>query len=92
MKKYQATSRTIWRNCWFFEFMYIMFKNMEEDRTCKASVVAKAAYDGALKPHHPWLLAKAAGVAMKAVNYREVIIKNICDEQTELLKAEFTEE
>ena len=80
MKKYQATSRTIWRNVWFFEFLGILFINIEADRKSLASACARDAYDKALKPHHPWLLAKAAGVAMKAVNYREVCVKNICDE------------
>ena len=80
MKKMQSTSRTIWRNVWFFEFLSILFVGIESDRTQLASAAARAAYDVALKPHHPWLLAKAAGVAMKAVNYREVCIKNVCDE------------
>ena len=77
---------------WFFEFLGILFTNIEADRKSLASACARDAYDKALKPHHPWLLAKAAGVAMKAVNYREVCIKNICDEQTQILGEEYSEE
>ena len=92
MAKYTSTSRTLYRGCWFMDFLAAIFLGVNEDKECKLSKVAGAAYATALGPHHPWMLRKIAGVAMNAINYRAVFIKNICDEQTKVLGEEYTEE
>ena len=79
MNKYCSTSRTIFRGCWFFDFLHSLTKDLVEDKTVKASKIALKAYNVALGPHHPWALKKAAGVAMKAIKAREKFQKSICE-------------
>lgn len=92
MAKYISTSRHLYRGCWFFEFLTEIFQNCYIDRKSKLSKLAGDAYNKSLGPHHPWVLRKVAGAAMVAVNYREVFIKNICTQQTEVMQVEYTEE
>ena len=54
--------------------------------------IAQKAYDVALGPHHPFLLKKAAGVAMKACKKREKFIESVCTEQAKITGAEYNEE
>lgn len=54
--------------------------------------LAQKAYDVALAPHHPFLLKKAAGVAMKACKKREKFIASIQTEQQKVMGAEYPEE
>jgi hypothetical protein len=58
-----------------------MFKGFTEQRDVKTSKVAAEAYNVALGPHHGWALRKAATLAMKAINYRKVIVEILCKEQ-----------
>lgn len=88
MSTYNSTARNVFRGCWFFDFLHEIFKGFNEQRTVKLSKVATDAYNKALGPHHPWVLRKVAGVAMNAINYREVFIKNYCTQQAEVEKVE----
>jgi len=92
MAGYTSTSRHLYRGCWFMDFLHAIFAGFYDYRTAKLSKVAGEAYNKALAPHHPWMLKKIAGVAMNAINYRNVFIKNMCDEQTKVLGKEYTEE
>lgn len=74
---YNSTARNLYRGCWFFDFLHEIFKGVTEDRKSKLSKLATDAYYKALGPHHPWVLRKVAGVAMNAINYREVFFKNL---------------
>jgi hypothetical protein len=78
MSTYNSTARNLFRGCWFFDFLHETFKGLTADRTTKLSKVATVAYNKALGPHHPWVLRKVAGLAMNAINYREVFVKNYC--------------
>ena len=92
MSGYTSTARTLYRGCWFMDFLHAIFAGFYNDKESKLSKVATAAYNTALAPHHPWMLKKVAGVAMNAINYRAVFIKNMVDEQTKVLGREYTEE
>jgi hypothetical protein len=78
MAKYESTSRHLYRGCWFFDFLHSLFTDFVGDRTVMMSKLAQKAYDVALGPHHPFLLKKAAGVAMKACKKREKFIESLC--------------
>jgi len=84
MAAYNSTARNLYRGCWFFDFLTEIFRGFNEDKTVKLAKVATEAYNKALAPHHPWVLKKVAGVAMNAINYREVFIKNYCTQQAKL--------
>lgn len=92
MPKYISTSRHLFRGSWFFAFLAEIFRGFYEDRASKLSKIAGDAYNKALGPHHPWMLRKVAGVAMNAVNYREVFLKNVTSEQAKVLQAEYTDD
>ena len=64
MAKYESTSRTLFRGCWFMDFLHNVFHGFVNERDIKMSKLAQKAYDVALAPHHPYLLKKAAGIAM----------------------------
>ena len=86
MSTYNSTARNLYRGCWFFDFLHVIFKEFNEDKKSKLCKVAGSAYSKALGPHHPWVLRKIAGAAMHAINYREVFIKNYCVQQAALEK------
>ena len=92
MSTYTSTARTLYRGCWFFDFLFETFNGFSADRETKLSTVAANAYNKALGPHHPWLLRKTAGLAMNAVNYRNVFIQNVVKEQSKVQNMEYTEE
>jgi len=78
MAKYESTSRTLYRGCWFFDFLHSLLNDFTSDRDTMMGKLAQKAYDHALAPHHPYLLKKAAGMAMKACKKREKFIDSIC--------------
>lgn len=80
MNGYASTARTLTRGCWFFDFLHVCFKGLHDQPEAKLSSMATAAYNEALAPHHAWVLKKIAGVAMSAVNYRNVFEGNYCKE------------
>ena len=92
MKTFTSTARTLYRGCWFFDFLREVFINCESQRDQKLSKVASAAYDKALGPHHPWLLRKVAGAAMIALNSRDTFLANYGNEQAEVQGVEYNEE
>ena len=92
MTNYTSTSRHLWRGCWFFNFLTEIFKNLNLDRKSKLSKIASDAYNKSLGPNHPWVLRKVASAAMVAVNYREVFVKNMTSQQSEVLQVEYTED
>jgi len=92
MAKYQATSRTLYRGCWFFDFLAILMEDFEKDRDLKCSVIALKAYNQALAPYHPWALKKIASIAMKAIRARDKVVVSVLKEQSEVQKKEYTEE
>jgi hypothetical protein len=77
MLKYESTSRTLYRGAWFFDFLHIFTSDFASMRTEMMGKLAKKAYDTALAPYHPYLLKKAAGIAMNACKKREKFILSI---------------
>ena len=92
MSTFTSTSRTIYRGCWFFDFIHEIFRTFVEDRKAKLSTLASAAYYKALGPHHGMMLRSVAGIAMKAVNYKETFISNFTTEQSKVHSMDYTEE
>jgi hypothetical protein len=89
--KYCSTSRTLYRGCWFFDFVAALLQGLSADRESMMSKVALKAYKEALAPHHPWALKQAATLAMKAVKKREKFIASVCKEQTEVRGQDYSE-
>lgn len=54
--KYTSTTRTVLRNLWLVDFLYIMMDRLYEEPTASLSHCAKEAYNGGLGPHHPWVV------------------------------------
>ena len=58
-KLYNSTSRNLYRNCWFMEFVAVMYTEFVATRgnpKTKMSGLGQASYKKALAPHHPWVL------------------------------------
>ena len=89
--KYCSTSRTMYRGCWFFDFLGVLLSEVASDKDSKMSKIAEKAYKKALAPHHGWMLQKAALIAMKAVKRRDKFIDSICKEQ-QSVDADYNEE
>ena len=73
---YTSTARTVTRNLWLLDFLYVLMSNLADDATATLPSAVKEAYSQGLGPHHPWILRKAAGVAMIAVMSRETFEKD----------------
>ena len=80
MTKYESTSRTLYRGCWFFDFLYAVFQGIYEKRDDKMSKIAQNAYTFGLAPHHGFMLKKVAGVAMNAIKRRDKFIAGLIEE------------
>ena len=84
MWTYQSTSRTLFRGCWFFDFLEHCFNGIYNDRTSKMSKIAVDAYNHGLAPHHGWMLKKVATVAMQAIKDRKKFIDGYCEQQSKV--------
>ncbi len=82
--KYASTSRTLYRGCWLYDFLHMFIVSVCQDRETMMSKLAQAAYTKALAPYHPWVLKKAAGVAMKAVKRRDKFVASVVKDQKTL--------
>ena len=71
MYNYTSTARTVTRNLWLLDFLYILMGMVADDPKMALPTAVKEAYNKALGPHHPWIIRKAAGAAMIAVMSRE---------------------
>lgn len=84
MTKYESTSRTLFRGCWFFDFLYTVFQGIYEKREDKMSKIAQGAYTFGLAPHHGFMLKKIAGVAMNAIKRKDKFIAGLIEEQSKV--------
>jgi hypothetical protein len=58
------------------DFIYELMRTLAEDQAIELNKAVKHAYDTGLAPHHPWVIKKAAGLAMKAAPYRKGFVEN----------------
>ena len=92
MWTYQSTSRTVFRGCWFMDFLFKVFDGIYNDRESKMSKIAQEAYNFGLAPHHSWMLKKVAGAAMGAIKAREKFLPGVMKQQSEFHGREYNEE
>ena len=92
MTKYESTSRTLYRGCWFFDFLFKIFEQITQKRDDKMSKIAQAAYTFGLAPHHGFMLKKVAGVAMNAIKRRDKFIAGLVEEQSKVQGIKYNEE
>ena len=91
MWTYQSTSRTLFRGCWFFDFLEHVMNGIT-DRDAKMSKIATEGYNHGLGPHHGFMLRSVAGIAMKAIQGRDKFIAGFIAEQSTALNMEYTED
>jgi hypothetical protein len=84
MAKYESTSRTLFRGCWFFDFLREIFVGLTQRRDEAMGTIGKHAYKVGLGPHHGWLLKKTAGLAFNAIKRKDKFLSGIIDEQTKI--------
>jgi hypothetical protein len=84
MWTYQSTSRTVYRGCWFFDFLAHTFNGIVTDREAKMSKIAVEGYNHGLAPHHGWMLKKVATVAMKAIKDRTKFMAGYKEQQSRI--------
>lgn len=60
---YESGTRTLLRLSWFLNFLLEIFKSLLETQNTFDKCVTDA-YEVVLAPHHPWLVRKAAGLAL----------------------------
>jgi len=80
--KYEATSRTVLRLMWFFDFVSVLLGNLHEDRKTSLTSACKDAYDQALGPHHPFPVRAGAKLAMLAAPKRSKLLGGLFGEHT----------
>ena len=80
MDKYESTSRTLFRGCWFFDFLREIFVGLTQRRDEKMGKIASNAYSKGLGPHHGFILRNVAGVAFKAIQTKANFINGIIAE------------
>jgi hypothetical protein len=80
MKKYESTSRILYRGCWLFDFVHVVFNGINTRRGDKLFKIAQDAYKTALAPHHGFVLKKVANVAMNACVKKEKFMAGIIDQ------------
>ena len=80
MTKYESTSRTLFRGCWFFDFLREIFVGITQRRDEMMGKIGKHAYSVGLAPHHGYILKKTAGLAFNAIKRKDKFFKGITDE------------
>eukprot|EP00347_Sterkiella_histriomuscorum_P005652 403355777 len=86
-REYASSARTILRNLWLLDFMYMFLHLAYVDRHSKLSNCASQAYKETLAHHHNWTLRKAAEICMWACPDREPVLRLISYEQVNQIKA-----
>jgi len=92
MKKYESTSRILYRGCWLFDFIHTVFNGIYTRRSDKLVKIAQDAYKQALAPHHGFVLKKVANAAMNACNKKEKFFLGIVAQQSKVQNVQYTEE
>lgn len=92
MDKYEATSRTLYRGCWFFDFLREIFVGITQRKDEMMGKIGKHAYTIGLAPHHGFMLKKTAGLAFNAIKRKDKFFAGIIKEQTKVQGIEYTEE
>jgi hypothetical protein len=80
MTNYCSTSRHIFRNAWFLNFLYTLINELTTNREIKMTKVGQTAYSVALAPHHPWALRKIVSLAMNAMTNKTSFLNSIVEE------------
>ena len=92
MKKYESTSRILYRGCWLFDFVHSVLNGVLTKRSDKMVKIAQDAYKQALAPHHGFVLKKVATAAMNACSKKEKFFKGIIEQQSQVQGVKYTEE
>ena len=80
MNKYESTSRTLFRGCWFFDFLREVLVGITQRKDESMGKIAKYAYSVGLAPHHGFMLRNAANLAFNAIKKKDKFISEIIAE------------
>ena len=80
MTKYESTSRTLFRGCWFFDFLREIFVGITTEPDAMMGTIAKKAYKIGLGPHHGFILRKTAGLAFNAIKRKDKFFNGLLAE------------
>ena len=74
---YASTGRHLVRMHWLTIFVATLFEILTTDENAELGKALRDSYDTAFAPHHPWIVRKAAGLAMRAAPSKETLQMNI---------------
>ena len=74
---YVSTGRHLVRMHWLTNFVKTLFDILTTDEKATLSKALTDSYEVAFAPNHPWIVRKAAGLAMKAAPSKETLKSNI---------------
>jgi len=72
---YASTSRTALRDMWLLDYLSILFGDLIRFPDKPMTEISRKAYDEAFGERHPWLIRKAASLAVAAVPSKEEFIQ-----------------
>jgi len=76
-KKKQGGSRNLLRLMWGVQFIRLMLKEIGTREDITAPEAIRAAYDAALREHHPWAIRTAVSAAIHFVPSKDVLLKKL---------------
>ena len=74
---YASTGRHLVRMHWLTHFVSTLFDILTTDADAELGKALRDSYDAAFAPNHPWIVRKAAGLAMRAAPSKETLQTNI---------------
>ena len=87
-EKYLATTYTVLRGAWFFDFTsHIFRKYVDTDQTLDE--IAKDAYNAHLAHRHNWFIKTAVNWAINLINKREEFEQSIMEEECQIYLREY---
>ena len=70
---YASTGRHLVRMHWLTKFVATLFDILTTDDDAELGKALRDSYDAAFAPHHPWIVRKGAGLAMRAAPSKETL-------------------
>ena len=70
---YASTGRHLVRMHWLTHFVSTLFDILTTDADAELGKALRDSYDAAFAPNHPWIVRKAAGLAMRAAPSKETL-------------------
>lgn len=74
---YTAAGRHLVRMHWLTIFVSTLFDKLAQSEDAELPKTLRESYDIAFGPHHPWIVRKGAGLAMRAAPARETLMATI---------------